>query len=316
MAESIAHNGGRTPRVSVIIPVYNRADKIGRALQSVFAQTFTDYEIVVVNDGSTDDTASVLASYGEKIRVVSQANRGLSGARNAGIAVSRGEYVALLDDDDQWLPERLARCVQVLDADPDCVLVYTDLLKVDADGRPLSGPFGSPDGIESPTMEHMLDHPWNVVPSRIMVRRAVLERCGGFDERLRAYEDRFFTLRAREHGHFRLVPAVLLHKDTRPDYPKVLEREPQCVLFIELVRQRYGLSARGYIKEYRHKRARLMNRLGRELMAQERPAEARRCFARVLHYEPASPKAYFRYLKTFIAARGARASSATDGPEV
>ena len=152
------------PKVSVIIPVFNGAETIGRALQSVFAQTFTDYEIVVVNDGSTDDTASVLAGYGEKIRVVSQSNRGLSAARNAGIAASQGEYVALLDDDDQWLPEKLALCVPVLDADPDCALVYTGMLKVDADGRPLSGPYGSPRGVESPTMQEMLERPWNLVP--------------------------------------------------------------------------------------------------------------------------------------------------------
>ena len=158
-------------------------------------------------------------------------------------------------------------------------------------------------------MGHMLEHPWTVVPSRIMVRRTVLERCGGFDERLRAYEDLFFMLCAREHGYFRLVPGVLLHKDTRPGYPKVLEREPQCELFVDLVQQRYGMSARGFINVYRHKRAKLMNRLGRDLMEQGRAAEARRCLAHVLYYKPTSPKAYLRYMRTFLPARVARAVS-------
>jgi glycosyltransferase involved in cell wall biosynthesis len=298
------------PKVSVIIPVFNGAETIGRALQSVFAQTFTDYEIVVVNDGSTDGTASVLAGYGEKIRVVSQSNRGLSAARNAGIAASQGEYVALLDDDDRWLPEKLALCVPVLDADPDCALVYTGMLKVDADGRPLSGPYGAPRGVESPTMKDMLELPWNLVPSRNVIRRSVLERCGGFNERfVSSNEDLYFLLQARPHGHFRRIPAVLLHKDTRPDYPKMLDREPQCDLLVKLVRERYGSSARNFIRVYRHQRAKHLARLGRDLMAQGRPADARRCLARVLHYMPTSPKIYFRYLRTFLPARVARAVS-------
>ena len=75
-------------KVSVIIPVYNGAATIGRALASVFAQTFTDYEVMVINDGSTDDTAAVLSRYGDRIRVITQANRGLSAARNAGVRAS------------------------------------------------------------------------------------------------------------------------------------------------------------------------------------------------------------------------------------
>ena len=102
-------------KVSVIIPVYNGAATIGRALASVFAQTFTDYEIVVVNDGSTDDTASVLAGYGDKIRTILLTNSGPSAARNAGVSASSGEYLAFLDDDDEWMPRKLELSIPVLD---------------------------------------------------------------------------------------------------------------------------------------------------------------------------------------------------------
>ena len=95
----------RTPRVSIIIPVYNGAATIDRALASVFAQTFTDHEIVICDDGSTDDTSAVLARYGDKVRVVRQPNRGLPAARNAAVAASRGELLALIDHDDEWLPD-------------------------------------------------------------------------------------------------------------------------------------------------------------------------------------------------------------------
>ncbi|MGC1189741.1 MAG: glycosyltransferase family A protein [Candidatus Binatus sp.] len=180
--------------MSVIIPVYNGAATIGRALASAFAQTFTDYEVVVVNDGSTDATSSVLAGYGDRIRVVTQANRGLPAARNSGIRASSGEYVAFIDDDDEWLPQMLERCAAVLDEDAECGLVYAGALKVDLAGRPMPDQGSENDDIDSPTMEQMLARPWVVVPSRVMVRRTILDRCEGFEERcVVACEDVFFS---------------------------------------------------------------------------------------------------------------------------
>jgi glycosyltransferase involved in cell wall biosynthesis len=305
----------RDPRVSIVIAVYNGAPTIERALASVFAQTYTDYEVIVVNDGSTDDTAAVLARFGDRIRVITQSNRGLSAARNAGVRASTGEYVAFLDDDDEWMPEKLAHCVPVLDADRDCALVYTLALKVDPQGRPM-GTDARPDGAESPTMNEMLAHPWNVVPSQFVVRRDVFERAGGFHERfITSCEDLYFLLSAREYGHFRCVPEHLVRKETRPLYPKALEREPECDLFVELVRERYGSSADGLIDGFRRSRVKVLRHLGRVLVDEGRRDDARRCLARVLHYEPASPRAYYRYLKTFIAPRAPRTSS-SDRPEV
>jgi glycosyltransferase involved in cell wall biosynthesis len=308
------------PKVSTIVAVYNGAATVDRALRSIFAQTFTDNEVVVVNDGSTDDTASVLARYGDRVRVITQPNRGLSAARNAGVRASSGEYVAFLDDDDEWMPEKLARCVPLLDADPACALVYTFALKIDPQGELIGSQSltdGRPDGIESPTMEEMLKRPWNVVPSQFVVRRDIFERCGGFHERfITSCEDLYFLLNAREHGHFRCVPEQLLRKETRPLYPKALEREAECDLFVELVRERYGSSAQGLIDGFRRSRVKVLRHLGHILIDEGRPEEARRCLARVLHYEPSSPKAYYRYLKTFISPRGARASSSSERPGV
>ena len=315
MEKSEPMSDARVPRVSIVIAVYNGASTVERALASVFAQTYTDYEVIVVNDGSTDDTAAVLARFGNRIRVLTQANRGLSAARNAGVRASTGEYVAFLDDDDEWMPEKLARCVPILDADRDCALVYTLALKVDPQGRPM-GTDARPDGAESPTMNEMLAHPWNVVPSQFVVRRDVFERAGGFHERfITSCEDLYFLLSAREYGHFQCVPEPLLRKETRPLFPKALEREPECDLFVELVRERYGSSADGLIDGFRRSRVKVLRHLGRVLVDEGRPDDARRCLARVLHYEPASPKAYYRYLKTFIAPRAPRASS-SDRPEV
>ncbi len=212
------------PKVSVIIPVYNGAATIGRALASVFAQTFTDYEVVVVNDGSTDDTASVLAGYGDRIRVMTQPNRGLPAARNAGVRASSGEYVAFLDDDDEWMPQMLERCAAVLDEDPECGLVYAGALKVDLDGRSMPDQSSENDDIDSPTMEQMLARPWIVVPSQVMVRRAILERCDGFEERCVTPAKTSSFCCARASADISAAsPNYWCARATRPLYPKASE---------------------------------------------------------------------------------------------
>jgi glycosyltransferase involved in cell wall biosynthesis len=290
-------------RVSVILPVHNGASTIARALESVFAQSFTNYEVVVVDDGSTDETASMLAGYGDRIHVISQSNRGVSASRNAGVRAARGEYITFLDDDDEWMLEMLARCVAVLDQDPNCVLAYTGVLRVDLMGTPMPNQENQTDGVDSPTLAQMLERPWIIVPSQFVVRRAIAERCAGFDERLSGPEDVYFLLLAREHGYFRGVPEPLVRKTTRPLYPKALNREPQCELFTRLVRERYGASASGLIREFRRKRMKVMKHMARVLIEEGRIRDARRCLARVIHYQPTSLKAYRRYLRTFIRRR-------------
>jgi glycosyltransferase involved in cell wall biosynthesis len=109
------------PQVSVIIPLYNKGNYIGRALDSVFAQTFQDYEVIVVNDGSTDDGPAIAAGYKDaRLRIIEQENAGPGAARNRGIREARGQYIAFLDADDEWLPEFLKKSYQALEANPDC----------------------------------------------------------------------------------------------------------------------------------------------------------------------------------------------------
>jgi glycosyltransferase involved in cell wall biosynthesis len=121
------------PRVTVIIPTYNRAHLLLEALDSVVAQTFTDYEIIVADDGSTDMTADVVAQYGSSVRYVVSPHRGAAGAyaRNLGLQHARGDYVGFLDSDDRWLPQKLARQVALLEANPDCHWCYSDAVAFD-----------------------------------------------------------------------------------------------------------------------------------------------------------------------------------------
>lgn len=122
------------PRVSVLIPTYNRAALLCEAIDSVLAQSFRDFEIVVVDDGSTDDTLARLAVYGDRVRVLRADHGGPARARNAGFAAARGDYVCILDSDDLYYPHKLALQVEHLDAHPDTVMVYTEFSAFDADG--------------------------------------------------------------------------------------------------------------------------------------------------------------------------------------
>ena len=115
------------PRVSVIIPSYNCARYLGRAIDSACEQTYMDYEIVLVDDGSTDDTKDVAMQYGQKVTYLYQQNQGLSAARNQGISKASGELLAYLDADDMWYPEKLERQVAFLDAHPECGIVHSEM---------------------------------------------------------------------------------------------------------------------------------------------------------------------------------------------
>lgn len=112
-----------SPLVSVVIPTYNQPTLLLQTLDSVTAQTMTDYEIIVVNDGSTDETANLLRRLGNRIRVIEQPNAGIGAARNRGISQARGKYVAMLDHDDLWRPEKLATQVAFFEAHPECSIV-------------------------------------------------------------------------------------------------------------------------------------------------------------------------------------------------
>ena len=114
------------PLVSVIIPTYNRGWILKEAIDSVLAQDFEDFELIVVDDGSTDNTREILDTYGQDIIVLQQANKGVSAARNRGIAEAGGQLVAFLDSDDRWLPRKLSRQVDFFNLNPDAVINQTE----------------------------------------------------------------------------------------------------------------------------------------------------------------------------------------------
>ena len=192
------------PRVSVIIPTYNRAHIVGEAIESVLAQSYRHLEVIVVDDASTDGTARALSRYvaehGDKIRVIHrESNGGVSAARNDGIRASTGQYIAFLDSDDLYLPERIATAVAFLDEHEQYGAVYTGMVHVDSErgtsGRWLSASGGGRSGW---ILTDVLRGPLVPTPT-VTVRRQVLARTGLFDETLCSGEDTDLWIRlARE----------------------------------------------------------------------------------------------------------------------
>jgi glycosyltransferase involved in cell wall biosynthesis len=126
------------PQVSVIMPVYNVEAYVAEAVESVLAQTFTDFELLIIDDGGTDRSIEICSNYDDpRIRIISQANRGLAGARNTGILHARGAYIALLDSDDRWTPDKLMLHVIHLDSADDVGVSYSGSRFIDAAGMPL-----------------------------------------------------------------------------------------------------------------------------------------------------------------------------------
>ncbi|HEX2022057.1 MAG TPA: glycosyltransferase [Candidatus Thermoplasmatota archaeon] len=172
----------RPPRVSVVCPAYNAERHVARAVDSALGQSFRDLEVVVVDDGSTDGTAGVLAGYGEPVRVVRQENRGAYAARNAGLRAARGSLIAFLDADDRWMPDKLARQVALLDERPRAALVFSDGIVVDRSGRrPPRTFFAAAPPSRGMAFRRLLRR--NFIPqSSVVVRAEILRRVGPFPE--------------------------------------------------------------------------------------------------------------------------------------
>lgn len=196
-------------QVSVIIPTYNRAAMLKEAVDSVLAQDFQDFELIVVDDGSTDQTLEILNAYREDITILRQPNQGVSTARNAGIKAASGSLVAFLDSDDLWLPQKLSHQVDFLNANPEAQICQTEEIwlrnnvRVNPKKRhkKLSGL------IFEPSLNLCL-----VSPSAVMIRKNLFKTVGLFDESLPACEDYDLWLRISCRHPIHLIETPLIIK--------------------------------------------------------------------------------------------------------
>jgi glycosyltransferase involved in cell wall biosynthesis len=298
-------------RVAVIIPVFNGAATILEAIDSVLAQTYRDFELIVVDDGSTDSTPQILARYANRARIITRPNGGISAARNSGLRVSSSELIALLDCDDAWMPGMLEKTIDALDQHPGCVLAYTNLAVSDSNGELLVDGLIGEETAHPPTFDEMFTRLWPIMPSAVVIRRSILNRIGGFSEEFRSYgyEDAWCWLQAREIGPFCYLPESLV-KWRFSSYPRTLKQSPKNAeaqaLFANLVRERWGRSVEPLIRARMRASRSILGYIGlRELRKGNREL-ARDAFARALKIDPSRIKNYFRYARTFLPTRIAR----------
>lgn len=197
------------PLVSVILPTFNRGWIVSEAIESVLLQTFEEAELIVVDDGSTDNTPEVLECFKDHIISIKQENSGVSAARNTGMAHARGRYFAFLDSDDLWLPEKLSEQISFFRSQPDALICQTEEiwirngLRVNPKERhkKLSG------DIFIPSLALCL-----VSPSAVMIKRELIDEVGGFDEDLPACEDYDLWLRISRKYPVHLINKFLIVK--------------------------------------------------------------------------------------------------------
>ena len=206
------------PLVSIVVPTYNCAAFIGEALDSVYRQSHDHWEVIVVDDGSTDGTRAALTPHMGRIRYIHQANRGASNARNHGVKQARGELIAFLDADDIWLPDKLALQARVMRESPDCGLVFCDGEAFTSAGTLFPSVLtrriqswadahetGDPHVFKGNLLREMFFGNHICSASSVMVRRKWLEDAGGFDEKLVIGEDYDVWFELAKRGPVALV---------------------------------------------------------------------------------------------------------------
>ncbi|GAB4377680.1 MAG: hypothetical protein Kow00121_27820 [Elainellaceae cyanobacterium] len=265
-----------SPQVSVVIPTYNCDRYLAEAIDSVLAQTYQDFEVIVVDDGSTDGTPQILQRYRNHIRVVRQANQGVAAARNHGIAIAQGRWIAFLDADDSFLPDKLTGQIAYANAHPHLGIIHSGWRRVSQSGSLLINvePWHQ---VPQLNLESWLR--WKpVLPSAMLFRRDWLSRSGGFDPRFPPAEDtelvlrlaamgceadwlRQVTVNYRQHQQSamhkglpqaRSLSAVIEHFFQRPNLPESIRLQEQQIRYNTLVWIAWYLHHTGHPHEMTH----------------------------------------------------------------
>jgi glycosyltransferase involved in cell wall biosynthesis len=297
-------------KVAAIIPCFNHGRYLAEAVESVLAQTYSEVELVVVNDGSTDDTKAVASSFGERIRYLEHENRGLCASRNRAIEETESEYIAFLDADDRWQPEKLARQIPLLEADPRVGLVHTDGLICTEQGvgeRILAA--AEPSSLSGELFERLLLGNPILGPS-VVARRSCLDKVGLFDENLGGCGDWDLWLRIcrRWKAAYVAEPLLLYRRHTEAvsmsedhdymlaDSLRVLDK---AFADPELPPSARTLEGRAYSELYFV--------FGKTCLAQGRRDEARAHFARAVRAWPGNTRAARYWIKAAFGMGGGRA---------
>jgi len=274
------------PKVSVVIPSYNCARYLPAAVDSVRAQSYPDTEIIVVDDGSTDETPAIAERYGRQIVYIRTANRGAAAARNRGIRASNGEYLAFLDADDWWEPTKLAEQVPELEKDETVGLVYTDMRVHYDDGTTLDSLLSTKPLAGCGYIFDQLMQSQFVFPSTTLLRMSCVRKVGPFDESMRSLEDCDFLLRLCYRWKVALVRKPLVHRRERAGNLSSNEglHTRYIITFHEKALQLPSLNASRF-RHFQHRLARAHLRRACYCFRQQQIAECRRNLQSSLKYD-------------------------------
>jgi glycosyltransferase involved in cell wall biosynthesis len=288
---SISHS--RPALVSVVIPVYNRADTVAAAVQSALDQEYSPIEIIVVDDGSTHETAEVVARFGDRVRYLRREHGGQALARNQGIRAARGEFVAFLDDDDLWVPGKLDAQMRVFEARPELALVYGRYSgfgeEAERDGEIHFEVSPSPLGLFRRNFIGTLT---------VVVRKSCLESVGMFRQGIQGVEDYDLWLRIAAEYELGMVDEIVAryryHAGNFSGRRRTIAEGELCALL-----NARDLYARAGIdlprSVVRRRLNRVVARLGRAHAQEGSTREARRCFGRALRLAPFRRKVWREY---------------------
>lgn len=299
------------PAITVLMPAYNAAEYIAEAIDSVLAQTFTDFELVIVNDGSTDDTEQIIRSYTDpRIRLHTQANAGVIGALNAGLALCRGELVARFDADDVCYPHRLQLQYDFMQLHPEYVLIGSATDYIDKDGEYLFE--WQPDAYSHEDLQRIIyvtcpfDHP------TVMYRRDVALKLGGYPKGAIHFEDHLFWTLFFKEGKLCNMPERLIKHRFNPSSVTIDERWRGP----EFKKLKYDAIKQGYIQPeeaarlkellaaqdlHKYKEAAYYSMIGKKFLWNNYdPKKARKNLLKAINITPFKPEPYFLYLLSFM----------------
>ncbi len=286
------------PKVSVIISTYERPAYLKQAVESVYAQTFQDFEIIVVDDGSAQETVA-LYELGDRARLIrhERSRCGCAATKNTGARAARGQYLAFLDDDDLWLPHKLQSQVDILDRQPEVGLVYGHFILVDQDLQPLKDQ-PKPKAVRGSCLTRLIHGNFIKSPSVVMMRREVIEKCGGFREDMCGAEDWEMWTRAAACCQFQSDPDPLILYRTHPGQMtlKMLTSRRADVQAMERLVEWAMQHAPGAVSRLRSALCFRLQRLSRWEATYNGYGAAARVLARAISVYPWDPRSYLRLL--------------------
>jgi glycosyltransferase involved in cell wall biosynthesis len=319
-AAALTGKEGMRPFFSVIIPTYNRARFVSKAIDSVVRQTGATFEIIVIDDGSTDDTSDVLRRYGNAITVLRQENAGVSAARNAGIEASRGAWIAFLDSDDEWRPGYLLRQAEHSRSHPHAVAHITNAVTLHRNGTTdihfqgnIARHFRKKDHI-------VIERPFRVILSHThwylqatIIRRDVLYASGLLNPRLTIAEDLDVIARVSLQGPFGLSREILVETHRRPETIRnlALQREQEGIRTYEMFESVYAGLDRMDRLDVRERTALAkatsanLRALGNACLRQGDRFRARACYKKAMAAFP-SARSLVKYMASFLPAKASR----------